>query len=86
MLDIVELDEAMSYQRDKAILWFLESAPFRAGTVRKLFWRDLKSTAELLRVLVTMHTSARLYLPLHSCRYVLAKYFLQKLLFPCFLL
>ena len=39
----------MTYHRDKAILWFVESAPFRQGTLTNLFWRDLKPTAELLK-------------------------------------
>ncbi len=47
--DIVDMDEAMSYQRDKAILWFLESTPVRKETFTNLYWRDLQSTAELLK-------------------------------------
>jgi hypothetical protein len=49
MQDILELESVMTYQRDKSILWFLESAPFRGGTATKLFWKDLKSTSELLK-------------------------------------
>ena len=49
MQDLLELDEAMSFQRDKAILWFLESAPFRQGTVTRLLWRDLKPTKQMLK-------------------------------------
>ena len=44
MQDILDLEDAMTYLRDKAILWFLESAPFRVGTLTKLTWKDLKST------------------------------------------
>ncbi len=39
----------MTYQRDKAILWFLESTPVRHSTLVNLYWRDLKSTSELLK-------------------------------------
>lgn|GEM_PF-1390846 len=49
MQDILELDEAMTYNRDKAILWFLESAPFRRATLTKLLWKDLKSTEAMLK-------------------------------------
>ena len=49
MQDLLEMDEAMLYQRDKAILWFLESAPFRVGTLTKLVWTDLKPTTQLLK-------------------------------------
>ena len=49
MQDIIELEDAMTYLRDKAILWFLESAPFRVGTLTKLKWKDLKSTSDLLK-------------------------------------
>jgi len=49
MQDIIELEEAMTYLRDNAILWFLESAPFRKATLTKLLWRDLKSTETLLK-------------------------------------
>jgi hypothetical protein len=47
--DIVAMEEAMAYQRDKAVLWFLESTPVRHATFVNLYWRDLKSTAELLK-------------------------------------
>jgi hypothetical protein len=49
MQDLLEMDEVMMYQRDKAILWFLESAPFRVGTLTKLMWNDLKPTDKLLK-------------------------------------
>ena len=49
MQDIIELDEAMTYLRDRAILWFLESAPFRRATLTKLLWKDLKSTEAMLK-------------------------------------
>jgi hypothetical protein len=49
MQDLLEMDEVMMYQRDKAILWFLESAPFRVGTLTKLMWTDLKPTQQLLK-------------------------------------
>ena len=32
----------MTTQRDKFMLWFLVSCPVRAGTLRKLVWKDLK--------------------------------------------
>jgi len=40
--DCVELEKAMTNQRNKFLLWFVESCPTRAGTLRKLVWRDLK--------------------------------------------
>jgi len=42
--DVVEMENAMPTQRDKAVLWFIASAPIRDGSVPKLFWRDLKPT------------------------------------------
>ncbi len=48
MQDIIEMEEAMAYQRDKAILWFLESTPVRHTTLVNLYWRDLKPTSEIL--------------------------------------
>ena len=47
--DILELEGTMTYHRDKAILWFLESAPFRKETLTKLLWQDLKPTSEILK-------------------------------------
>ena len=47
--DIMEMEEAMTYQRDKAILWFLESTPLRHLTTVNLYWHDLKPTAQLLK-------------------------------------
>ena len=49
MKDILEMEEAMTYQRDKAILWFIESTSCRAGTITKLYRKDLKATSELLK-------------------------------------
>lgn len=49
MKDIIEMEEAMTYHRDKAILWFVESASCRQGTTIKLNWKDLKPTSELLK-------------------------------------
>ncbi len=40
--DIVELENAMTCQRDKAILWFIASTAIRVGTIPKLKWKDLK--------------------------------------------
>jgi integrase len=42
--DILELENAMTTQRDKALLWFVASAPFRLSSISKLKWNDLKST------------------------------------------
>ena len=47
--DIIEMEDAMSFQRDKAILWFLESTPVRHATLVNLYWRDLKPTAQILK-------------------------------------
>jgi hypothetical protein len=51
MQDILDMEQAMTSQRDRAVLWFVESAPFRQGTVTKLVRRDLKSTDELLKAI-----------------------------------
>jgi hypothetical protein len=47
--DVIEMENAMLFQRDKAILWFLESTPLRHDTLVNLYWRDLKSTSEILK-------------------------------------
>jgi integrase len=44
MEDILDLDNAMTNQRDKAIIWFFASTSMRIGTLIKLKWSDLKST------------------------------------------
>lgn len=42
--DIVDLDNAFNSLRDKAMLWFIASAPFRVETLTLLRWNDLKPT------------------------------------------
>lgn len=42
--DILDLENAFFNFRDKAILWFIASAPFRLETIPKLLWKDLKPT------------------------------------------
>jgi hypothetical protein len=42
--DILDLENAFFSFRDKALLWFIASAPFRLDTLTKLKWRDLKPT------------------------------------------
>lgn len=42
--DVLDLENAFSYLRDKAMLWFIASAPFRLETITKLKWKDLKPT------------------------------------------
>jgi hypothetical protein len=42
--DSVDLDNALPTLRDKAILWFVASAPVRLDTLSKLKWADLKPT------------------------------------------
>jgi hypothetical protein len=42
--DILQLENAMTTQRDKALLWFVASAPIRLGTIPKLKWKDLIAT------------------------------------------
>jgi integrase len=44
--DIPELENGFSFLRDKALLWFIASAPFRLETLTKLRWKDLKPTGE----------------------------------------
>lgn len=43
--DILDLENAFFSFRDKALLWFIASAPFRLDTLTKLKWRDLKPIA-----------------------------------------
>jgi len=40
--DILDLENAMTTQRDKALLWFIASAPLRLSSISKLQWNDLK--------------------------------------------
>jgi site-specific recombinase XerC len=42
--DLIELENAFTTLRDKALLWFVSSAPFRIETITGLYWRDLKAT------------------------------------------
>lgn len=42
--DIIDLDNALNSLRDKALLWFIASAPVRLDTLTLLKWRDLKHT------------------------------------------
>jgi integrase len=44
MDDILSLENAMTNQRDKAIVWFFASTSVRIGTLIKLKWNDLKAT------------------------------------------
>ena len=44
MTDLLELDEVMITQRDRSILWFLQSCPLRVSSLMQLFWRDLQPT------------------------------------------
>jgi len=46
MNDLVELCENMTFKRDKFLVWFLASCPFRVGTVSKLKWKDLVETGD----------------------------------------
>ena len=42
--DILDLENAFSFARDKALLWFVSSAPIRLNTITKIKWCDLKPT------------------------------------------
>jgi integrase len=42
--DLLELENAFTTLRDKALLWFVASAPFRLASITRLKWRDLKPT------------------------------------------
>jgi hypothetical protein len=44
--DILELENAFSSFRDRALLWFISSAPFRLETIPKLKWKDLEATGD----------------------------------------
>jgi hypothetical protein len=46
MQDLLELEQSMVSKRDRAILWFLSSAPFRKGTLGKLVRKDLIPTGD----------------------------------------
>ena len=39
--EIEEMANNVSWKRDKALIWFTASAPFREGTLGKLVWGDL---------------------------------------------
>jgi hypothetical protein len=38
------LENNVSTQRDKALIWFLASTAFRIGTLTSLKWKDMKQT------------------------------------------
>jgi hypothetical protein len=40
------LENAFSSFRDRALLWFISSAPFRLETIPKLKWKDLEATGD----------------------------------------
>jgi integrase len=40
--DLLELENAFTTLREKALLWFVASAPFRLTSITRLKWRDLK--------------------------------------------
>jgi hypothetical protein len=42
--DLPEFENAFRYLRDKALVWFIASAPFRDGTIPLLLWGDLIAT------------------------------------------
>lgn len=42
--DILELENAFGFARDKALVWFLASSPVRLETITKMRWEDLKPT------------------------------------------
>lgn len=42
--DLRDLEDAMVTERDKAILWFLQSCPVRKGTLKQLKWKDVVAT------------------------------------------
>jgi hypothetical protein len=46
MQDLLELEQSMVSKRDRAVLWFLASAPFKSGTLCKLLRRDLVPTGD----------------------------------------
>jgi site-specific recombinase XerD len=58
--DVQDLDNAMTCQRDKAILWFFASTAIRIGTVLKLKWKDLKPTGDKQVPFQLLIESARL--------------------------
>jgi integrase len=44
--DILDLENGFFSLRDKALLWFIASAPFRLETIPQLKWNDLKATGD----------------------------------------
>lgn len=46
MEDLIDLCDNMTFKRDKFLIWFLDSCPFRVGTVSKLLWKDLLMATE----------------------------------------
>jgi len=42
--DVMEMDNVATTQRNKAILWFLTTAPLREGTLKQLKWSDFEET------------------------------------------
>ncbi len=60
MQDMLDLDAAMMYQRDRAILWTLESTAFRVGTLTRLLWKDLQPTGDPEVPYMILMESARL--------------------------
>jgi hypothetical protein len=44
--DCLKLEEAMTTDRDKFLVWFLESCPVRKGTLRQLKFGDLKPLSD----------------------------------------
>ncbi len=42
--DIIDLENAMGFARDKFLVWFIASTPIRVETIPKLIWKDLKPT------------------------------------------
>lgn len=45
--DIEDMANSLGWKRDKALIWFTASAPFREGTLEKLLWGDLKETNDI---------------------------------------
>jgi integrase len=44
--DILDLENAFTTLRDKALIWFIASAPVRLETLTKLTWKDLKNMGD----------------------------------------
>lgn len=56
--DIEDMVNNVQWKRDKALFWFIASAPFRKETVEKLVWGDLEETNNV-KIPISMEIEAK---------------------------